>query len=81
MCSCPRCKTDGWAARDLLPHKLISLAGTVVDYPEDRCLHQLFEEQAARTPEAVAVMFEGHELTYAALNARANPSVFRKKRR
>ncbi|MGS0897661.1 condensation domain-containing protein, partial [Burkholderia stagnalis] len=32
---------------------------TKAAYPEDRCLHELFEEQASRTPEAVAVVFEG----------------------
>jgi amino acid adenylation domain-containing protein len=42
------------------------------DYPEDRCLHQLFEEQVTRTPEAVAVIFEGQEISYAELNRRAN---------
>jgi amino acid adenylation domain-containing protein len=36
------------------------------------CAHHLFEAQAARTPEAVAVSFEGHHLTYRELNARAN---------
>src|SRR6185437_13801069 len=34
--------------------------------------HELVEAQVARTPEAVAVSFEGQELTYADLNARAN---------
>ncbi len=42
------------------------------DYPRDLCIHQLFETQAARTPEAAAVVFEDQELTYAQLNARAN---------
>lgn len=41
-------------------------------YPRDRCVHQLFEEQVERTPEAVAVLFEGGSLTYRQLNARAN---------
>jgi natural product biosynthesis luciferase-like monooxygenase protein/amino acid adenylation domain-containing protein len=36
------------------------------------CLQQLFEEQAARTPEAQAVVFQEQSLTYAELNARAN---------
>jgi non-ribosomal peptide synthetase component F len=41
-------------------------------YPKDRCLHQLFEEQVERTPEAVAVAFEGELLTYRQLNERAD---------
>ncbi|WP_437681738.1 non-ribosomal peptide synthase/polyketide synthase [Sorangium sp. So ce131] len=36
------------------------------------CLHELFEAQAARTPEQVALVFESERLTYAELNARAN---------
>ena len=42
------------------------------EYPRDRCLHQLFEEQAARTPAAVAVVYEEEQLTYQQLNIRAN---------
>ncbi|HEX8433205.1 MAG TPA: amino acid adenylation domain-containing protein, partial [Longimicrobium sp.] len=45
---------------------------TGTEYPEGSCLHELFEEQVERTPEAVAVVFEGESLTYAALNRRAN---------
>jgi amino acid adenylation domain-containing protein len=45
---------------------------TATDRAKDTCLHQLVEEQAQRTPEAVALEFRGEELTYAALNARAN---------
>lgn len=45
---------------------------TAVVYPEEKCVHELVEEQAARTPDAVAVTFEGKHLTYAELNARAN---------
>ncbi|ASS74674.1 hypothetical protein CIG75_06610 [Tumebacillus algifaecis] len=41
-------------------------------YPQDRCVHQLVEEQAEKRPDAVATLFDGTELTYAQLNARAN---------
>ncbi|MFN9661776.1 MAG: non-ribosomal peptide synthetase, partial [Cyanobacteriota bacterium] len=45
---------------------------TETDDPHDRCIHQLFEVQAERTPEAVALVFEEKSLTYAELNTRAN---------
>jgi amino acid adenylation domain-containing protein len=51
---------------------LIDWNDTRVDYPEDRCIHQLFEEQVVRTPDAVAVVFENEQLTYQQLNCRAN---------
>jgi amino acid adenylation domain-containing protein len=42
------------------------------DYPRDKCVHELMEEQAARNPGAVAISFEGQTLTYADLDKRAN---------
>ncbi|HUZ95886.1 MAG TPA: amino acid adenylation domain-containing protein [Edaphobacter sp.] len=51
---------------------LVDLNNTRADYPKDKCLHQLFEEQVQRTPDNVAILFEGQQLTYAQLNARAN---------
>ncbi len=42
------------------------------DYPQDKCIHELFEEQAERTPEATAVVFEERHLIYRELNRRAN---------
>jgi len=45
---------------------------TEAEYPAGRCIHAVFEAQAARTPDAVAVRFEDSSLTYAELNARAN---------
>ncbi|HEY0606587.1 MAG TPA: AMP-binding protein, partial [Herpetosiphonaceae bacterium] len=51
---------------------LVEFNTTRADYPKDRCIHQLFEEQAARTPGAIAVVFEDRRLTYAELNTRAN---------
>ena len=41
-------------------------------YPHDACVHQLFEEQARRTPNATAVVFEKCAVTYRVLNERAN---------
>ena len=45
---------------------------TQAEYPFDKCIHQLFEAQVERTPEAVAVVFENQQLTYRELNAKAN---------
>ncbi|WP_198328391.1 non-ribosomal peptide synthetase [Methylovulum psychrotolerans] len=45
---------------------------TEADYPAHLCVHQLFERQAAQTPKAVALVFEGHSLSYAELNRLAN---------
>ncbi|MGA9771366.1 MAG: amino acid adenylation domain-containing protein [Blastocatellia bacterium] len=41
-------------------------------YFKDVCIHQLFEAQVNRTPEAPAVIFEGEKLSYRELNAKAN---------
>ncbi|HET7464985.1 MAG TPA: amino acid adenylation domain-containing protein, partial [Longimicrobium sp.] len=45
---------------------------TAADYPRASCIHELVEAQAARTPDAAAVAFEGVHLSYAELNRRAN---------
>ena len=51
---------------------LVDWNDTQTDEPTDRCLPQLFEEQVARTPEAIAAESQGAVLTYAELNRRAN---------
>ena len=51
---------------------LIEWNDTRRDYPKDKCIHQLFEEQVEKSPDAVAVVFENQQLTYRELNARAN---------
>jgi amino acid adenylation domain-containing protein/thioester reductase-like protein len=45
---------------------------TTVDYPADRCLHELVERQVAASPDAIAVRCGDQELTYTQLNDRAN---------
>ncbi|MFM8307935.1 MAG: non-ribosomal peptide synthetase [Microcystis aeruginosa] len=45
---------------------------TQADYPLDKCIHQLFEEQVERTPDNIAVVFEDQQLNYRVLNTRAN---------
>jgi amino acid adenylation domain-containing protein len=51
---------------------LIDFNDTKSLYALDKCLHQLFELQAAQTPDNVAVIFEERRLTYAELNEQAN---------
>ncbi len=51
---------------------LVEWNATEAPYPKERCIHQLFEAQVEKTPEAVAVVCEEEQLTYRALNARAN---------
>ncbi len=45
---------------------------TKADYSSDSCIHELFEAQAERVSEAIAVKFGEQELTYRELNERAN---------
>ena len=45
--------------------------GPTIDVP-DLCVHQLFEQQVERTPDAIALIFEDQQLTYRELNARSN---------
>ncbi|MFC3396063.1 amino acid adenylation domain-containing protein [Brenneria rubrifaciens] len=51
---------------------LVEFNATDADFPQHALIHQLFELQAERTPDAIAVAFEAHVLTYAELNRRAN---------
>jgi amino acid adenylation domain-containing protein len=44
---------------------------TEAEYASERCVHELFEEQVERTPDAVAVVYEDQIVSYAELNRRA----------
>lgn len=51
---------------------LLHRNNTQSEYPQDKCLHQLFDVQVKRTPDEVAVVFGNQKLTYQQLNCRAN---------
>jgi len=51
---------------------LVECNNTQANYPQDLCIHQLFEMQADRTPEAVALVFGEERVTYRELNLRSN---------
>jgi len=51
---------------------LIEWNNTQTNIPKNKCIHHRFEEQVERTPEAIAVEFEGEQITYAGLNESAN---------
>ncbi|WP_254173999.1 amino acid adenylation domain-containing protein [Planktothrix pseudagardhii] len=51
---------------------LVEWNNATKEYPFNKCIHQLFEEQVERSPDAIAVVFEGEQLTYQDLNQRAN---------
>ena len=51
---------------------LVEWNDTETEYPQDKCIHELFEAQVERTLDAVAVVFKDQQLTYRELNRRAN---------
>ncbi|MEH2036094.1 non-ribosomal peptide synthetase [Nostoc sp.] len=51
---------------------LIEWNHTQTNYPQQACIHQLFEAQVEKTPDAVALIFNNQHLTYRDLNSRAN---------
>lgn len=55
-----------------LQQVLIDFNQTQADYSQDKCIHQLFEEQAKLTPNAIALIYEDEQLTYRELNNRAD---------
>ncbi len=52
--------------------RLLEWSGQETDYPREKCVHQLFEDLAQRTPNAIAVVGAGQSISYGALNERAD---------
>src|SRR5580765_3869841 len=50
---------------------------TKAEFPSGKCVHELFEEQVARTPQTAAVIYEEERLSYGELNERANRLAWR----
>jgi amino acid adenylation domain-containing protein len=51
---------------------LVEFNQTQATYPQDKCIHELFEQQVQQTPNNIAVVFDNEQLTYNQLNIRAN---------
>src|SRR3954466_3781464 len=53
-------------------HILVDWNATQAPYPQNKCLHELFEEQVERNPRAIAVVHADQHVSYEDLNQRAN---------
>ncbi|MEH2243499.1 non-ribosomal peptide synthetase [Nostoc sp.] len=51
---------------------LVEWNNTQADYPQDKCIHQLFEEKVQQYPDSIAINFANEQLTYQELNTRSN---------
>jgi amino acid adenylation domain-containing protein len=51
---------------------LVEWNNTNVNYPHDKCIHQLFEEQVQHHPDSIALIFGNEQITYQELNRRSN---------
>jgi len=67
-----QCLSDFTLLTPVEQQLLVEWNDTQTDYPIDQCVHQLFEAQVERTPDAIAVVFENQQLTYRELNQQAN---------
>ena len=63
---------DVLAAADLEERPPVDFNQADIPYPDNVCIHRLFEDQVERTPDRIALTFGDQHLTYAQLNARAN---------
>lgn len=50
---------------------LVEWNNTGADFPREKCIHELIEEQATRNPDAVAIVFQDQQITYGELDRRA----------
>ncbi|NQY62739.1 MAG: non-ribosomal peptide synthetase, partial [Alteromonadaceae bacterium] len=57
---------------DEIHQQLVQYNDTAKDNEKDECIHDLFEAQVEKDPDAIALVFEDEQLTYGELNARAN---------
>jgi len=60
------------ASEDEKQQILIDFNNTITTYPQDKTIQELFEQQAEKDPDHIAVTFEEQQLTYRELNHRAN---------
>ncbi|MGN0448086.1 MAG: amino acid adenylation domain-containing protein, partial [Acutalibacteraceae bacterium] len=59
-------------SKEMLQKVLYDFNDTFVPYPQTKCIHELFEEQAEKTPDKTAVIARDKTLTYKQLNEQAN---------
>lgn len=65
-------KNIGIVCKDERPLLLGAFNATHIDYPKDKCVHELFTEQAARTPDRTALIYEEKAFTYRQLDELSN---------
>ena len=65
-------RQEGLLTEDEYQRLLYTWNATTQDYPSELCLHELITQQAEKTPDAIAAVFEHEQLTYQELNRRAN---------
>ncbi|MBL4661248.1 MAG: amino acid adenylation domain-containing protein, partial [Alcanivoracaceae bacterium] len=59
-------------SKQAINYQLSTLNNAQIDYSQDVCIHQLFEEQVKKTPDERAITFAKYSLSYAELNEQAN---------
>lgn len=59
-------------SKEEFQHIVYELNQTQLNFPREKCVHQLIEEQVENIPNAIAVVDEQHQITYGELNRRAN---------